>query len=279
MRKSLVNGMLILALAIPTQSVLAKSRILATGGASPIEGGGGGGISPWAVIAGYASTSEWGSSVFATKVATDDLQLDVAGVALGFNNRFELSYAEQSLDVDPLGLILRQKVYGAKVKLFGELLYTKMPQFSLGLAYKKHRDPAVPELLGATDDSGTDVYLSASKLFFAAVADRNLFLNATIRSTAANETGLLGFGGPEDSRSIVFEGSVVGFLNDQWVVGYEYRQKPEHLSAVAENAWQDVFVGYFHNKHLAVVAAYADLDEVAGLPDQTGSYLSLQITF
>ena len=37
-----------------------QGRLLATGGATSLEGQAGGGIVPWAVLAGYAEEGEWG---------------------------------------------------------------------------------------------------------------------------------------------------------------------------------------------------------------------------
>jgi len=262
-------------LILPAQA-MAGSKILVTGGASPIEGGGGGGLSPWAVITGYGSSDEWGGSAFATNVNVDDYELNAFGVAGSYSDRIELSYARQKLEIAPLNLNLRQDIFGAKLRVAGALLYSRIPQISLGVQHKRNRDFAVPQALGAENKNGTDFYLSAGKMFFAAVAGRNLYLNSTLRYTDANETGLLGFGGPKGGRSFVLEGSAVLFLKDRWVLGYDYRQKPDHLDSVRESDWQDIFVGYFPSKRFSVVAAYADLDEIAGLPDQTGTYVSLQ---
>ena len=41
----------------------------------------------------------------------------------------------------------------------------------------------------------------------------------------------------------------------------------------------DVFVGYFPNKHVSFVLAYARLGEIATLANQNGTYLSVQGSF
>ncbi len=258
-------------------TALAGSKVTATGGARNIEGSAGGGLVPWSVMGGYGSSGEWSASAFATRVSGDDFQRDVFGVTAGWGDRIELSVARLTLEIEAANTEVSQDVFGAKVRLFGELLYTVAPQLSLGVAHKRQRDFALPAALGASRDSGTDLYLSASKLWFAALADRNLYLNGTLRYTEANETGLLGFGGPEGDGSIVLEAAVGLFLTDRLVLGYEYRQKPDHLNTIRERDWQDVFLAWFPSHHLSLVAAYADLDEVANLPDQRGTYLSLQL--
>tara|TARA_R110000764_G_scaffold215935_1_gene302714 strand:+ start:7092 stop:7949 length:858 start_codon:yes stop_codon:yes gene_type:complete len=262
-------------------------RMLATGGATSIEGSAGGGIVPWAVLSGYGTRDEWGGAVFATRVDTGDYRLDSYGAALSLGNRVELSIARQRLDMDALtkaaGLpekTLNQDIYGLKVRLFGDLIYDQLPQVSLGAQYKRQRNFLVPSLVGAKRDSDTDYYLAASRLFMGAVGGYNLLLNGTLRYSRANETGLLGFGGDRrDSRSLLREGSVGLLLSPQWIVGVEYREKPDNLSFAGESDWQDLFVGYFPSKRVAVVASWADMGEIATLEGQQGLYLSLQLSY
>ncbi|HAI58274.1 MAG TPA: DUF3034 domain-containing protein [Xanthomonadaceae bacterium] len=261
-------------------------RLLATGGASTIEGSAGGGIVPWAVIAGYGTEDQWGAAAFVTRVEVRDYALTSHGVAIGWRNRVELGVARQQFGLPTLADALalptrrfRQDIVHVKVRLAGDLVYTPMPQLSLGVQHKTQRDFLVPSLVGARDDNGLDAYLSASKLFLGAASGRHLLLNGTLRSTRANQTGLLGFGGDrEDGRSIVGEASAAVLLNPRWAVGVEYRQKPDNLGFAREDDWKDVFVGWFPNKRVAVIAAYADLGRIATLEDQEGWYVSLQLS-
>lgn len=112
-----------------------------------------------------------------------------------------------------------------------------------------------------------------------AAGGRHLLLNGTLRRTRANQTGLLGFGGDrEDDAALVAEASAAVLLNPRWAVGVEYRQKPDNLGFAREDDWKDVFVGWFPNKRVAVVAAWADLGRIATLDDQEGWYVSLQLS-
>lgn len=45
-----------------------------------------------------------------------------------------------------------------------------------------------------------------------------------------------------------------------------------------EDDWYDVFLGWFPSKRFSVVAAWSDLGSIAGLDDQRGLYVSLQIS-
>lgn len=264
-----------------------QGRLLATGGATQVEGAAGGGIVPWAVLSGYGTEDELGGTAFYTRVDTGDYALDAYGAAFTLFNRLELSVARQSFDLGELQRQLAlpwdsldQDIYGAKLRIAGDLVYTRMPQVSVGVQRKRLRDGTLPLALGARDDAGTDVYVSATKLFLDGAAGYQLLLNGTLRSTRANQGGLLGFGGDRKAgRSIVFEGSAAVLFNPALAVGVEYRQKPDNLGFAAEDDWHDVFVAWFPGKHVAVVGAWADLGSIATLERQRGAYLSLQVGF
>lgn len=274
--------------ALPTSDAYAEQgRLIATGGASSIEGSAGGGIIPWAVLAGYGEQGEWGANAFATHVDLPDYTLDVAGMAATYGNRVELSYAHQRFDLGSLvnkfslpDDNLTQDIFGVKVRLFGDLIYDNLPQVSLGLEYKHQNDFAIPNLIGAKRDSDVEGYLTASRLFMGAAFGYNVVVNGGLRYSRANETGLLGFGGDRrDSRSVLKEGGVALLFNPRWAVGVDYREKPDNLSFAGESDWVDMFVGYFPNKHVSFVLAYARLGEIATLDNQNGTYLSIQGSF
>lgn len=276
-----------------TASADVGSRLWATGGVTSIEGSAGGGLSPWALLNGYASDEEWGGTVTLSKAVTDDYSLDVTGAGLTWQNRVELTFARQTLDLDSLVFPLSnagldedelvQDIWGLKVRLIGDVLYSPWGQWSAGFQYKKNREYAVPEFVQSEDETGTDVYVSGSKLFFAAIAGRNLLINGTVRATKANQGGLLGFGGDKNDRyEAMAEGSVSLFLTRQWLIGAEYRQKPDNLGFAKEEDWWDVFVAWVPDRRVSVTAAYVDLGEVADIADlgnQKGAYLSLQASF
>ncbi|PTA50988.1 DUF3034 domain-containing protein [Shewanella morhuae] len=260
-----------------TTALAEGSRVVATGGATTIEGSAGGGIVPWAVINGYGSSGEWSATAMATGVYVDDFTLKVIGASLSFDNRFELSVARQTFDLDTMGGELGQDIVGVKYKVVGELLYTAMPQITLGAQYKKVDDFTLPQAVGARDDSGIDWYVAASKIFFDALAGRNLLLNGTVRATKANQTGLLGFGTQASNDYLfVLEASAAVLLTDNLALGIEYRQKPNELGFAREDDWQDVFLAWFINKHLSVVTAYSKLGSIAGFDDQQGWYVSIE---
>ena len=269
--KCLLLGLL---LSSSFSGLASEGKLLATPGVSQIEGSGGGGIVPWAQLAGYASEDEFSVNGFCSRADVTDYTLDVCGAQVNLFNRVELSYAQQRFDVPALDTEIEQSITGAKIRLYGDIVYSDWPQLSVGIQHKSLDDGAVATLVGAQDTSGTDYYLAASKLHLGAVGGLNWFWNVTTRYSEANQLGLLGYGGANDDAKILFEGSTAVFLSRSVAVGIEYRQKPNNLN-LGEQDWKDLFVAWMPNKHVSVTAAYLDLGSIAGASDQTGWYLSV----
>jgi len=263
----------------------AGERLLLTGGITQIEGSAGGGIVPWALIAGYGTRDEVGLTMFHTHLAIDDFRLQSTGMAIGYYDRFEVSLAKQrfSLGSTVPGESISQEIIGIKLKLSGDAIFDQdrwLPQIAVGAQYKNNRDFTVPRLLGAKHDSGVDFYLAATKMHLAAVAGRNVLWNLTGRLTKANQMGLLGFGGDRnDDYRLKLEASAALFINDRIAVGVEYRAKPDNLSAFSEDSFKDVFIVFAPDKRFAITAAYARLGTIADKRSQDGFYLSGQLSF
>ncbi|MEO7433669.1 MAG: DUF3034 family protein [Dokdonella sp.] len=262
-------------------------KLLLTGGVSQIEGAAGGGIVPWAVIGGYGSPGQIGANAFYTHLGVGDYHLSDIGVLVGINNRVELSFAREKFNTEDVGAALglgrgftfQQDIFGIKVKLAGDAVLEQdswLPQISAGLQYKKNDQGAVLNAIGARDDSGTDFYLTATKLYLA----QSLLLNGTVRLTKANQTGILGFGGDRnDSYKPEFEGSVAYLLSRKVAIGAEYRMKPDNLGIAKEDDWWDVFVAWAPTRHVSLTVAWADLGNVVIKDHQHGLYASVQIGF
>lgn len=258
----------------------AGGRLLATGGATQIEGAAGSGIVPWSVIAGTGTRDEIGGSAFGTGVFVDELRLASFGAAIGLYDRVELSFAHQRLEVRPLDETIKQNVFGVKVRLAGDLVYGKVPAIALGAQFKHVLDFDVPRAVGADDDWGVDVYAGATKLFLGGLLGHNVLVSGNVRATRANEIGLLGFGGPgRDNYQFLIEGTAAVFVTRRIAVGYDFRQKRSLLGSVDEDPWHDVFLAVVPSHHFKIVAAYARLGQVAGLGNQDGGYISIQGSF
>ena len=260
-------------------------KLLLTRGITNVEGAAGGGLAPWAVIAGNETDRGIGGTAHATFVDLPDFSLTAWGGAIGFYDRFEISYTRQSFDTEDAGAALGlgagftfdQDIWGAKLRLFGDAVYDQdvwWPQVSVGVQYKQNDQGAIVRAVGASDDSGVDVYVAATKLFL----DQSLLVNATLRATEANQAGLLGFGGTQD-HTLQAEISAGFLLTRRLLVGVEYRMKPDNLAFAGEDDWFDVFAAYAINENLSVAAAWVDLGSIATFGEQRGLYVSLQAGF
>ena len=260
-------------MALPTHA--ADGKLLATSGLSQIEGSGGGGLVPWAALSGYDSQDEISLSVALSQADLEDYRLNVQSISASFYDTVEVSLSQQRFDLKTLGGEIKQNIIGAKYKILGDTVYGTYPQLSVGLQHKRNEDTAIPIALGATDTSGTDFYIAATRIHLGAIAGYNVVWNITTRATKANELGLLGFGGANnDSYKIMLEASAGVLLSRNLVVGMEYRQKPDNLG-LGEDDWYDVFVSYIPSKSASFTLAWTELGSIAGAPKQKGLYLSI----
>lgn len=278
-----------------------------TGGVSTVDGAAGGGLSPWAVIGTQATEGEIGASAFASRAVTRDYALTAAGAAFAWNNRIEVSLAQQDLSTGVTGralglpgLRLRQNIVGVKLRLAGDAVLdsdTWRPQVAVGLLRKELKDNGLSSTLQALGarHRDTEAYVSATKLFLA----QGVLVNATLRLTRANQGGLLGHGGgiagvvDDRGYKVQPEVSVAWLLNRRLAVGAEWRSMPDRLRRAGEVAglgdglraedWKDIFIAWAPSPHLSLTAAWVDLGRVVPATTeqrrQTGAYLSAQIAF
>ena len=280
-------------------------KLLLTGGVSSVEGTAGGGLTPWAVIGSNATDGEIGGSAFITRLGTKDYGLNIVGAAVGFNDRYELSVAQQDLDTRGTGtalgvpgLHLKQTILGAKVRVAGDAVLgsdTFMPQIAVGLQYKTLGTSGLDATLAAlgAKRSGVDVYVSATKLFLGS----GLLVNGTLRATKANQNGLLGhgaaLGGNENRYTLQPELSVAYLINKNVAVGVEYRMMRSKLETAGNAAglgnglrsqdWKDIFIAWAPSKNVSLTLAYVDLGVIVPATTasrkQQGVYVSAQLAF
>ncbi len=307
-RHALWAASTLFALASPLTTFADTGKLLLTGGVSSIDGAAGGGLTPWAVIGSNATDGEIGATAHLTRTVVKDYALTTYGAAVGYKNKVELSIATQDFDAGPTsalaafgvtpGTHLKMDIFGAKFKLAGNAVLdsdTLMPQIAVGVEYKRLRagtmGPVIEALGGKL--SGTDVYLSATKLFL----DQGILVNGTLRATKANQNGLLGFGGAlgEDKYKLMPEISMAYLLSKNIAIGAEYRFKPNNLEkvgnsvfgansgALREDDWKDIFIAYAPTKNVSLTLAYVDLGRIAPAlvanRKQTGVYLSAQVAY
>ncbi len=282
-----------------------QGKLLLTGGVSSVDGSAGGGLSPWATIGTYASDQATGISAHATRVTTNDYGLNTYGLTLGIHNQWEVSLARQSFDTGVTGpglgipgLQLTQDILGAKWRVAGDAILdsdTWQPQIAVGVQFKNLQSSGLDATLSAlgAKKTGTDVYVSATKLLLA----QGILINGTLRATNANQNGLLGFGGTlggaRDQYQLMPELSVAWLANRNLAVGMEYRRMPNNLQDPGAAAglgdglraqdWKDIFIAWAPNKTVSATLAYVDLGVIVpattGNRAQTGAYLSVQLGF
>lgn len=270
-----------------------QGKLPLTAGFTDVDGAGGGGLVPWAVITGYGTDQSWGANAHDTWVPLRDFSLQSYGVAVGALNRVEVSFTRDRFDATGTalnGVRVQQDILGLKVRLAGDAVYDQdswIPQTALGLEYKRNlgisNAGAIDSVLqlGARSESGTDYYLAATKIFLA----QSLLVNGTLRYTAANEFGILGFGGDRNSgRSLRFESTLAYLVTRTLAVGLEYRDRPHNLTADNESAAYDAFIAWTPTRSVSVVAAYARLGSILAPVtqvnhNQDGAYVSLQVGF
>ncbi len=265
----------------------ASGRLLATSGVSQLEGAGGGGLVPWALITGYGTRDDVGGNVHGTYVHLPSFTLGSAGAAVGLYDRVELSYAHELLDTGSTGgklgigngYAFNEDILGVKLRLLGNAVYDQdswLPQVAAGAEFKTTGNQAVLQAIGAKSSRGVDMYVAATKLFLA----QSLLVDATVRLTKANQFGLLGFGGDRDAGySFEFEGAAAYLVTRKLAIGAEVRTKPSNLHFSHEGPAVDVFAAYFLTKNLSATLAYVGLGNVARQGGQNGVYASVQAGF
>ena len=293
------------ALAAPLAAQADTGKLKLTGGVSTVEGAAGGGLSPWATIGTQASEGEVGVSAYASRAVTRDYGLTATGVAVGVHDKLELSLGQQDFNTGNTGTLLglpglhlRQTIVGAKLRVAGDAVLdsdSPMPQIAVGVLHKRLASSGLDGTLAAlgAKRSGTDLYISATKLLLA----QGILVNGTLRATKANQGGLLGFGatlnGADNGYTLQPEISVAYLLSPQLAVGFEYRAMPDKLRRAGAGAglgagleadnWKDIFVAWAPSKNVSLTLAYVDLGRIVpattAARKQTGVYLSAQINF
>jgi hypothetical protein len=288
-------------------AMTAQGGLLATGGVTSISGVAGGGINPFAMIAGYDTNDQIGATGFYTHIIAGSYTLNAGGAAVGLFDRVEISVARQNFDLGTPGASLglgsnfnlSQNIFSAKVRLFGNAVYDQNslePVVSVGASYHENVTSAfpgtnipLPKAVGSHLD-GTSFYIDATKLFIDGLFGHYTLLNAGLRLTNSNYNGLLGFGGTNSVGQFKSGYHVEPFFSFAYfpdrkvALGYEFRAMPHFdvagaLNLNTTNNWQDVFVAYFPTKNLSITAAYAALGTIAGAKNSNGLYLSLTATF
>lgn len=228
-------------------------KVFLTGGVFTVDGAGGGGAVPWATITGYETRDGINGGVGFTYVQLPNYSLNFLGGSIGFFDRFELSYVntkvstnlgnvdtvalvasvlnlDNNLGLDPNGSNLHMETYGAKLRLFGDAVYTSdsyLPQTAIGAFYKVNSTKEFVKTLSAAEDKDWEAYMAFTKVFFR----YSTLVNLTVRYTSANQIGLTGFGSCDNGhrncnndKEFRVEFSTAYLLQKNFAIGGEYQQ-------------------------------------------------------
>ncbi|WP_281783391.1 DUF3034 family protein [Sinimarinibacterium flocculans] len=266
------TGAALLAVALSSTNAWANyddGKVFLTGGVFTVDGAGGGGAVPWATITGYETRDGINGGAGFTYANLPALQLTVFGASVGFFDRFELSYAQHDLSLnlsnldtvalvgavlgdlgvdlgtDPWNSTLKMDVYGAKLRVFGDAVYTSdswIPQTAVGFLWKENSSEELLHTLGAYESEDWEAYAAFTKVFFR----YSTLVNFTARYTSANQIGLVGFGscdgGTEgnernchNDKEVRFEASVAHLVAKNTAIGFEYQQHGDNLDGRSIN--------------------------------------------
>ncbi len=305
--------------------------LITTGAVTAVGGAAGGGIVPWALIGGYTTKDQVGGTAFYTHVFLRNYQLATYGGLFALSNRVEVSFAHQDFElggtggtldgkiIGALGLPsstpasalphalqlnnanLNQDIIGVKVRLYGNAVYdqdTLIPEISAGYEYHHNENTSFVRAIG-TRPSGNEFYLAATKVWLHGLFGHYTMVTGTLDFTNAIQNGLLGFGGvgtngPKTGYHVEPEFAVGYWINNNLVIGGEYRFMPHYQVVAPGNVpgfgplgnalsktsdWKDLYVAYFPVKYFSVTLAYADLGTIASEKNQNGVYLSGTASF
>ena len=305
--------------------------LVTTGAVTMVGGAAGGGIVPWALIGGYTTKDQVGGTAFYTHVFLRNYQLGTFGGLFAFSNRVEISFAHQNFQLGSTGATLDDKIFGAlglpgdtpesalphplqlnnvdlkqdiigvKVRLYGNAIYDQdswIPQISAGYQYHHNENVSFVRAIG-TRPSGNEYYLAATKVWLNGIFGHYTMVTATLDFTNAIQNGLLGFGGvgengPKNGYQVEPEFAVGYWLNNNLVIGGEYRFMPKYQvvapgyvpgygplgNALSKTSdWKDAYIAYFPVKFFSVTLAYADLGTIASEKNQNGVYVSGSASF
>ena len=264
-------------------------KVFLTGGVFTVDGGGGGGAVPWATITGYETRDGINGGIGFTYVSLPNYTLNFLGGSVGFFDRFELSYmntklstnltnvdtaalatsiigADNNLGLDPNGSNLHMETYGAKIRLFGDAVYTSdsfLPQTAIGAYYKVNSTKEFLDTLSAAKNKDYEIYAAFTKVFFR----YSTLINLTVRYTSANQIGLTGFGtcdnghtNCDNDKEFRMEFSTAYLLQKNFAIGGEWQQhgnNQKHKPVDVGNLLDTNSDGTFVNQTLGAIVGGA----------------------
>ncbi len=134
--------------------------------------------------------------------------------------------------------------------------------------------------IGLRHDLGADFVATATKSF-PKVIGRPLILSASLRVSAADQLGYVGF---SNSYRPSVEGNAVYLITDRIALAGEYRQKRDPYGQIGnlvrhETDWWTLGVAYVLNNHSTVTVGYGHFGNVLNTAENTGFAVSAKYEF
>ncbi|MFH0795886.1 MAG: DUF3034 family protein [Candidatus Omnitrophota bacterium] len=197
------------------------------------------------------------------------------GIADTFFKRLEVSYSYETIAVSGLPENLHKNNLGAKLLLVPENAegHNFIPAVSVGSIWKS--TSGLPEGF-AHDDSGTDLYLVATKLI--TQLPRPVLISGGVLSTSGQATGVLGYNKKSDTT--LFANADV-IVTNNLVTGVEYKQGAEFDDFKNADYW-NAHIAWLASKNLSLIAAYlnaGDEESTSKVGLGEGFVLSAQYSF
>ena len=186
-----------------------------------------------------------GSGGGATVVDTGDFG-SVQQLALAWDNWLELSYARMSLGLDALvnavcfPIMSGYRGAGAKLRPGGDPIYGSARKLSLGLQWRRSRDPICGHTGLGRESTGRRCS-SQRQQTLGGWHRRSPHAgqpDSTVRPPPISSVWL----SFSDRRSTTLEGGVAVFIASDWLLGVEYRGKTDRLASRPRGRLVNVFV-------------------------------------
>jgi hypothetical protein len=229
-------------------------------------------------------------------------------------DRIGISYAFDTLGIDSLrediqnttGIDIGQRSVrmhniNGRVVLLKENQFGQnwLPQLTFGTHWKYNEDErninnslkvpglfpngVLADVAGITKNSGWEFTLYASKML--TFLPRPVLLNFGVRNSDAAQIGLLGF---TNHRRFLFEGNVIVFVTNRFLLSGEFRQNPNNFANVnvggksliggANNYWSFA-AAYLFSTHFSMSAAFVNMGRVLNEHDNAGFALKAKYQF
>ncbi|MBN2294149.1 MAG: DUF3034 family protein [Pirellulales bacterium] len=274
-----------------------------------IEGVGGGAITPMAYLVNPEPRFEGAMlgkpAVAFSYVNMGKKNLDALTITETIGGRLELGYAADRLGLGTLPGAIQHATnvdiqrgdvwlhhFNARFMAVKEnscLFGLSMPAITAGVHCKvndgirdiNRRLNGVISQIGCGRENGVDFTITATRAIPPEILGCPVMVTGGLRASQAAQLGFLGF--CHDYRA-TFEGNIVVLPCDNWVLAYEFRQKPDPYGQIPglignEDHWHAFDVAYILSDHATLVAGYGMFGTLCDTEANNAWWLQLKYEF